>query len=103
MATAIGRDALPHSIRHRFPLLERQVYLNSCSQGVLSDAVRDAYAGYLRDWASKINLERIRKAPPRKPTKESPRRVKDKSPHVSTARLLDETKKTRQAKANRNQ
>jgi hypothetical protein len=31
MATATGRDALPHSIRHRFPLLERQTYLNSCS------------------------------------------------------------------------
>ncbi|MDX6538783.1 MAG: hypothetical protein QOI71_393 [Gaiellales bacterium] len=50
MATATGRDALPHSIRHRFPLLERQTYLNSCSQGVLSDAVRGAYADYLRDW-----------------------------------------------------
>ena len=55
MATGatIGRDALPHGIRHRFPLLERQVYLNSCSQGVLSDAVRDAYAAYLRDWDEK--------------------------------------------------
>jgi selenocysteine lyase/cysteine desulfurase len=47
---ATGRDALPHAIRHRFPLLEHQVYLNSCSQGVLSDAVRAAYAQYLRDW-----------------------------------------------------
>ena len=53
MATATGRDALPHAIRHRFPLLEHQVYLNSCSQGVLSDAVRDAYADYLRDWDEK--------------------------------------------------
>ena len=44
MATATERDALPHAIRHRFPLLEHQVYLNSCSQGVLSDAVREAYA-----------------------------------------------------------
>ena len=43
-------DALPTAIRHRFPLLDRRVYLNSCSQGVLSDAVRDAYADYLRDW-----------------------------------------------------
>jgi selenocysteine lyase/cysteine desulfurase len=48
--TTTGRDALPHAIRHRFPLLEHQVYLNSCSQGVLSDAVREAYANYLRDW-----------------------------------------------------
>ncbi len=55
MATeaATGRDALPHAIRHRFPLLERQIYLNSCSQGVLSDAVRQAYADYLRDWDEK--------------------------------------------------
>ena len=50
MATATERDALPRAIRHRFPLLEHQVYLNSCSQGVLSDAVREAYAHYLRDW-----------------------------------------------------
>jgi selenocysteine lyase/cysteine desulfurase len=41
---------LPRSIRHRFPLLEHKVYLNSCSQGVLSDAVRAAYDDYLRDW-----------------------------------------------------
>jgi selenocysteine lyase/cysteine desulfurase len=53
MATTTGRDALPHAIRHRFPLLEHQVYLNSCSQGVLSDAVRGAYADYLRDWDEK--------------------------------------------------
>jgi selenocysteine lyase/cysteine desulfurase len=50
MATATERDALPRAIRHRFPLLEHQVYLNSCSQGVLSDAVREAYDHYLRDW-----------------------------------------------------
>jgi hypothetical protein len=56
-------------------------------------------AGYLRVWAGKINLERIKKAPPRKPTKTRTRRIKDKSPHVSTARLLDEARKARQAKA----
>ena len=50
MATATERDALPRAIRHRFPLLEQQVYLNSCSQGVLSDAVRASYSDYLRDW-----------------------------------------------------
>lgn len=60
-------------------------------------------ASYLRVWAGKVNLERIKKAPPRKPTKEKPRRIKDKSPHVSTARLIDEAKKARQAKANKNQ
>jgi hypothetical protein len=53
VATATERDALPRGIRHRFPLLEHQVYLNSCSQGVLSDAVRAAYDDSLADWDSK--------------------------------------------------
>jgi hypothetical protein len=53
-------------------------------------------ATYLRDWASKINMEQIKKAPPRKPTKEKTKRIKDKSPHLSTARLLDQAKKNRQ-------
>lgn len=52
-------------------------------------------AGYLRNWAGKVSLARIKKAPPRKPTKNKTRRVKDKSPHVSTARLLDEPEMSR--------
>jgi selenocysteine lyase/cysteine desulfurase len=44
---------LPGSIRHRFPILERKTYVNACSKGALSDAVRDAYADYLRDWEEK--------------------------------------------------
>jgi selenocysteine lyase/cysteine desulfurase len=44
---------LPDRIRHRFPIFERLVYVNSCSQGALSDAVRDSYADYLRDWEEK--------------------------------------------------
>ena len=44
---------LPDRIRHRFPIFERLVYINSCSQGALSDAVRDSYAAYLRDWEEK--------------------------------------------------
>jgi selenocysteine lyase/cysteine desulfurase len=43
-------DALPARIRHRFPIFDRLVYINSCSQGALSDAVRDAYGRYLADW-----------------------------------------------------
>jgi len=43
-------SALPARCRHRFPIFERQVYVNSCSQGALSDAVRGAYDAYLRDW-----------------------------------------------------
>jgi hypothetical protein len=57
-------------------------------------------AGHLRDWASKINLDKIKKAPPRKPTKQKTKRIKDDSPHLSTARLLDEAKKARQPKTN---
>ena len=41
---------LPDRIRHRFPIFERLVYVNSCSQGALSDAVRAAYEAYLGDW-----------------------------------------------------
>ena len=36
--------------RERFPIFERLVYINSCSQGALSDAVRAAYADYLTGW-----------------------------------------------------
>ena len=36
--------------RHRFPIFERLVYVNSCSQGALSDAVRAAYLDYLDGW-----------------------------------------------------
>lgn len=55
-------------------------------------------AGHLRDWAAKINMLKIKKAPPRKPTKNKTERIKDKSPHLSTARLLEEAKKDRQSK-----
>ena len=36
--------------RSRFPIFEQLVYVNSCSQGALSDAVRQAYADYLTGW-----------------------------------------------------
>jgi selenocysteine lyase/cysteine desulfurase len=42
--------SLPARFRDRFPILESRVYVNSCSQGALSDSVRDAYEAYLRDW-----------------------------------------------------
>jgi selenocysteine lyase/cysteine desulfurase len=49
-ASAPPAGALPGRVRHRFPILERLTYVNSCSQGALSDAVRAAYEDYLRDW-----------------------------------------------------
>lgn len=37
-------------IRSQFPVFERKVYLNSCSQGALSKRVEDAFDKYLRTW-----------------------------------------------------
>jgi selenocysteine lyase/cysteine desulfurase len=37
-------------IRSRFPIFGRKVYLNSCSQGALSDAVEAAFHDYLNSW-----------------------------------------------------
>ncbi len=42
--------SVPSRCRHRFPVFERLVYLNSCSQGALSDSVRAAYLDYLDGW-----------------------------------------------------
>jgi selenocysteine lyase/cysteine desulfurase len=41
------------SIRDRFPILKKKVYLNSCSQGALSVDVKQAYETYLHDWDEK--------------------------------------------------
>jgi selenocysteine lyase/cysteine desulfurase len=44
---------LPESIaqfRQRFPVLQQRVYLNSCSQGALSEEVDAAMQEYLRTW-----------------------------------------------------
>jgi selenocysteine lyase/cysteine desulfurase len=38
------------AIRERFPVFRHKVYVNSCSQGALSDAVRAAYEEYLDGW-----------------------------------------------------
>ncbi len=46
-------STLASRVRGRFPIFERLVYINSCSQGALSDSVRAAYDAYLRDWDEK--------------------------------------------------
>lgn len=38
------------SIRSRFPVFQKKIYLNSCSQGALSDKVEAALQEYLRTW-----------------------------------------------------
>ncbi len=38
------------AVRGRFPVFCSKVYVNSCSQGALSDAVRGAYLEYLEGW-----------------------------------------------------
>jgi selenocysteine lyase/cysteine desulfurase len=47
MSTTTTGGGLAEGIRHRFPIFENRIYLNSCSQGALSDAVRAAYDDYL--------------------------------------------------------
>jgi len=37
-------------IRGRFPVFRSKIYLNSCSQGALSDAVRGGFDEYLASW-----------------------------------------------------
>ncbi|HEX3153325.1 MAG TPA: aminotransferase class V-fold PLP-dependent enzyme, partial [Candidatus Angelobacter sp.] len=37
-------------IRSRFPIFQRKIYLNSCSQGALSDAVRAGLEDYIASW-----------------------------------------------------
>ena len=39
-----------NEIRSRFPVFGRKIYLNSCSQGALSEAVRKGFVDYLETW-----------------------------------------------------
>ena len=48
--TDTAKISVPARCRHRFPIFERLVYVNSCSQGALSDSVRAAYLDYLDGW-----------------------------------------------------
>jgi len=38
------------AVRARFPVFREKIYVNSCSQGALSDSVRAAYGEYLAGW-----------------------------------------------------
>jgi hypothetical protein len=60
-------------------------------------------AEYLRSWSGRVNLKKLRKAPPREPTKQKPPRIRDGKVHISTARLLDQAKQAkRNSRTNRN-
>jgi selenocysteine lyase/cysteine desulfurase len=43
-------DAQVREIRSRFPIFNRKIYLNSCSQGALSNAVEAALTNHLQTW-----------------------------------------------------
>lgn len=43
-------DAQVNEIRSQFPIFKRKTYLNSCSQGALSNAVEAALAAHLKTW-----------------------------------------------------
>jgi selenocysteine lyase/cysteine desulfurase len=43
-------DSQVHEIRSRFKIFHRKVYLNTCSQGALSDAVEAGFADYMASW-----------------------------------------------------
>jgi selenocysteine lyase/cysteine desulfurase len=47
---AVTIETTADRCRHRFSIFERLVYVNSCSQGALSDHVRAAYDRYFDDW-----------------------------------------------------
>src|ERR1700733_474273 len=38
------------SLRSRFPVFKKKIYLNSCSQGALSDALENSLLEYMRGW-----------------------------------------------------
>ncbi|HEY2389776.1 MAG TPA: aminotransferase class V-fold PLP-dependent enzyme [Candidatus Angelobacter sp.] len=43
-------DKQVHEIRSRFSIFQRKIYLNSCSQGALSDAVKSGMEDYIASW-----------------------------------------------------
>jgi selenocysteine lyase/cysteine desulfurase len=53
---ATSEHGLGESIRHRFGVFDQRIYLNSCSQGALSDSVRAAYDAYLHELESEGSL-----------------------------------------------
>ena len=43
-------DKQVHGIRSRFKIFESKIYLNTCSQGALSDAVESGFDEYIASW-----------------------------------------------------
>jgi selenocysteine lyase/cysteine desulfurase len=49
-ALTIMPDDRAIQVRSRFPIFRHKIYLNSCSQGALSDAVEGGFRQYLESW-----------------------------------------------------
>ena len=47
---SVAEASGPLRFRERFPIFERKIFLNSCSQGALSREVDEAYRAYLDSW-----------------------------------------------------
>jgi selenocysteine lyase/cysteine desulfurase len=43
-------DSQVRAVRSRFPVFRDKIYLNTCSQGALSDAVEDGFREYVASW-----------------------------------------------------
>lgn len=43
-------DKQVHEVRSRFSIFQRKIYLNTCSQGALSDAVQSGLEDYIASW-----------------------------------------------------
>jgi hypothetical protein len=74
------------------------IALQAQQREVLGRMPAAGLAGHLRDWAGRVNMDKIKKAPPRKPTKQKSKPVNDAGQHLSTARLLEDARKGRRAK-----
>ena len=43
-------DSQTTEVRSRFRIFDRKIYLNTCSQGALSDAVEAGFEDYIASW-----------------------------------------------------
>ena len=104
-----GEEKVQHEVSGYYVALEwamvyagMMIALPAAQWAVFGPMSAKELAKYLRRWAAQINMAKIKKAPPRKPTKKKTERIQDKSPHLSTARLLEEAKRHSKDSSKRN-